>query len=449
MDYQERIELKVGAIFTVVGQYLSNQLSLEQSKDQINNEMFNIRPAQFEAVKLEFGKRIGEIDNKLEAKKLYELFCNYLPFPYKELEEGHPIRNYYQENNIVRQYLVKIDKMEWEDVTLNVWKDIYTLLDKYQIHIKRQNKNFYPFLLSKGLYRQVKKAKELGKFISSEIIKNRDLLEDKSVFDFLLNQRNLTLNFMNYLDLEERIIFPNALKIMTKYELLELRRLDDREGYVYIEKPTNFIPRENNNIFTIQDHYFSGLLLQALLMAKNMSMIYYNLLGEVVYMVGEQLEEEDLKISEKIKQALLTGRKKKKKIWCKQGEGYSLITYNLVRDKHNIVQGILKTKEYIGDIREIIGEHMENHGHKDATIISEDSAKKDINLDANQNVAELFDMYPEFREDFFYLYEDLKDLKGPTGMELLKKSTVEMLARSLQVDTVEFINRINQLLESY
>jgi DUF438 domain-containing protein len=73
----------------------------------------------------------------------------------------------------------------------------------------------------------------------------------------------------------------------------------------------------------------------------------------------------------------------------------------------------------------------------------------DAQVGADQNIAELFRTYPRFQEDFFRLDEELVSLKGPFGMELLNDSTVEMMAKSLRIDTNNFLDRINQLLKSY
>ena len=450
MNFQEAIDSKVGAIFEVADRYLANELSLEESKDLIYNEMSNIRPAQFDQFKLELGTRIKKLDHPVEIERLYEIFGNYLPFPYKKLEEGHPIRNYYQENNIVRQYLISMDKMEGENKSLDDWKNVYELLNEYQIHIQRLSENLYPYLLSKGMHQQIEKLQESGILIGNEIIKNQDLLGDNQFFDFLLNQKKLALIFMKHLDLEERLIFPSALKLMTEEELLKLRELDDQEGYAYIERPVSFTPQKNNKVFTIQDNHSFNFLLPQLLTAKQMSIVYYNPLGEVVYFTGKQLKDEDFRISDRMKEELLKG-KEEKKGWYKQGLQYFLITYSLVRDGKNKIQGILKTKEAVGPMSELMEAHKEREKHSNSVMARAggSSREKDIDLKANQNVGELLDRYPKLGGDFFNLDEELEGLRGPMGVELIRKSTVEMLAKSLRMDTTEFMGRITKLLESY
>jgi len=141
---------------------------------------------------------------------------------------------------------------------------------------------------------------------------------------------------MRYLDLEERVLYPNALITFTARDFAELRGLDDQEGYAYIDLPAEFIPKEG----------------------------------------GSFIRKEP-------------GR-----------EGPEKKTEN--RD-----------------------------------------------IDSTQNIAELFRKYPGFRKDFYGLDEELKGLQGPLGMEILKESTVGMLAKSIRIEPADLAGRINNLLKSY
>lgn len=467
MDYRERIEDKVNVIFQITNQYLSGQIPVEEAKEQLNGEMVRIRPAQFEAVKVELGKRLRESDSQVKSEKLLELFKNYLSPLYFELESGHPLRNYYEENSKVRACMVRVDEMEGEEVTLEAWTNIYELLSRFKVHVKRQEKNFYPLMIPFGMRLQVEKAKELGEAIISEISKNQEMLKNGDIIDFLFNQRSLTQTLMNYLALEERVLFPKALRSLSNQDFGKLRELDDVEGYVYIEQPENFILKENPSTFLrVEDYYYEtetkkeeigkvstdvGLLLSTLLAAKDMGIIYYTLSGEILFVMGNQITEMDLHITEETKQVLLNGIKNQRKYWYNQGNQTFLITYSVVMDSFGKYQGILKTKEDISEIKTLTGENLEGQKTEkmDLVVIHENIRKEDRTIDFNQKIAELFIMYPKFQVDFYRLDEELKGLKGPMGMEILKEATVGMLAKSLRIDAGKLLDRINELLESY
>jgi len=450
MNDSDRIQTKVGTIFQIADLYLLGRLPLEVAKEHIHNEMVNIRPAQYEAFKDKLEEKMKKVDSNEELKKLLHLFVNYLPYPYEKLEEGHPLRNYLEENEGVRRCLIKVDKMEGKNATVNAWRHTYQLLNKYQIHIKRMEKNFYPLMIPMGMKVQVEKARELGKEIINKMAESQKLLDNGDMLNFLLNQRKLILGFMNFLMLEEKVLIPKAISVLTEQDIIELRRLDDMEGYVYIERPKDFVPMQKNKTLQMKvridtmgkekekDYNILQLLFPALLQAKKISLIYFSLTGEVIYTMGDQIEEADLHLLEKTKELLLTENESHKESYINQENHIYLITYTLVKDNQGKPQGVLKIKEDIS--------HLKKHVLQEKSIRIADDIKI---IDANQNFSELFNMYPKLQDDLFKLNEDLTGLKSHLGMQLLKKSTIGMLAKSLCIDDEELINGIKQLIESY
>ena len=453
MDYRERIDAKVGMLFQIADQYLGGQASLDEAKDLISGEMANIRPAQFESMKTELGERLKKAGNKTKSEKIFELFRNYLSPPYNKLQTGHPLRNYYEENSIVRSVLLKIDEMEGQEAATEDWKELYEALSGFPLHIKRLEKNFYPLLIPMGMRLQVEKVKDLGSIICTEILKNLEYLKNGDIIEFLFQQRNLSQSLMNYLDLEERVLYAKALISLTDQDFAELRSSDDKAGYVFIEQPADFVPKEKkNHLAGTEDNNNQtrrrsdgaaaagadqGMILSALLAAKDLSVIYYTLSGEVISVIGDQIEESDLQMAEETRQALLDGREKQRKHQYTQGNQTFLITCSPVMDSLGICQGLLKIKENISERKEYTNEWVE------------EQKKENRGIDSTQNIVELFRMYPKFQEDFFRLDEELEGLKGPFGMNFLQDSTVEMVAKSLRIDASELVDRINILLKSY
>lgn len=436
MDYRERIETKVGILFQIADQYLSGQIPFEEAKELMGGEMASIRPAQLEAMKTELGERLTAEDNPAKSEKLFQLFRNYLPPPYHKLQAGHPLRNYYEENSMARSVLLAIDEMEGEEAARSDWREKYEFLSEFTVHISRLENNFYPLLIPIGMRLQVEKAKDLGKAIRDGISENLVRLENGKTFDFLLHQRNLSQNLMSYLDLEERVLYPKTLMSFTDLDFADIRRLDDQEGYAFIKCPAEFIPKEDRRFLPKEagkDGTDPELILSAFLAAKDMGVIYYNLAGEVISVMGDPITEADLPIPEEIRRELLNGSEKKKEYFCRQGNQDCLITYSTVTDRLGKWQGLLKIKETISGGKEFAG-------------VKEFDGEA---IDSTQNIAELFRMYPRFRQDFYDLDDELKELQGLFGMEILKESTIGMLAKSLRIDAAELVDRINKLLKSY
>lgn len=371
MGVQERSNTKVGTIFQIVQFYISNQLSLEEARDQIGTEMRTIRPAQWEAVKVELGKWLSDTNHQSVVGKAWELFLPYLSPPYHTLPEGHPIRNYSEENTKARSILVKIDEMEGESLPLQEWEGIYEELSQFSIHIKRQEQNFYALIINAGFRSQVLKAIEYGQTILGEMRENRERLRQGNMMEFLIQQRYLTQTMMRYLDLEERGFFPKALHTYGDEEFLVLRRLDDSVGYSYIHPSANFLTTpfastQKKATQPIQDQgkLLIGTLLPALLLNRALSIVTFSPQGEVQLALGDSIEEGDLWISENTIQLLLNGNKSIVRYWYHKAGQTVLITYSVIRNGLGKEQGILKTKEEVSDILSLTGEFLEEAENK-------------------------------------------------------------------------------------
>lgn len=457
MDYQERIDGKVGMLFQIAEHYLSGQVSLEQAKESIGFEMVHIRQSQVEAMKTQLGQRLKEMDS-VNAKTLFELFQQYLSPPFHKLQDGHPLKNYFEENGRMRDFLLQLDQMEGAMVAQEDWEEFYTLLRGFRLHIERQTKNFYPLLSSKGLRLQIEKANALGEAILDGLERNHIRLRKGDLIDFLYQQRSLSQNLMDYMDLEERVLYGKALASLTFQEFVHLRKSDDVMGYAYIDMPAKFPLEENRstvmetakeNEYPQKQELSQDPILSSLLWAKDMNATFYAPSGRIISRMGELAEPWDQVLEEKILQSFISGDEKKKRFFFEEKNQIFLITYSLVRNEKGALQGYLKTKENLRGIREFLEEKSDIPQKGKEMNQAPGNRTVHQRVDSSQNMGELFKIYPKFQEDFYELDEDLKGLKGPFGMEILNESSIEMLAKSLRMDTEMLVDQINQLLKGY
>lgn len=427
MDYRERMEGKAGVLLQIADQYLAGQIPQDEAAALIGNEMSNIRPGQMEALKVKLGDRLTKARSQAESEKLFELFRNHLSPPYHKLAEGHPLKIYFDENSRLRSLLVQIDELEYSESAAEAWIDLYESLQEYNIHFKRQEMNFYPLLVQAGLQQQIDRAQELNRAIRSAVTTNLELLITLDHVGFLFRQRDLSRLYMDYLDLEERLLYMKALNNLTVQDFTELRIKDDEVGYTGIKTPPVFCLKESPVLdpkvslpAAAETTLNAEQILSAVLKARESGLICFDLTGEVISVQGGMIDPSDLDLSTEAKTSLLAGREKSIEAVTAAGNGSWRLIISLIRDDHGKPQGFLKIKEKISK-----------------------------SMDGEQNIAELFAQYPEFKDDFFDLDEDLKALKGSYGMELLKDSTIEMIAKSLRIDAAELKEKIDQLLQTY
>ncbi|MDF2655850.1 MAG: hypothetical protein K0R19_2324 [Bacillota bacterium] len=398
MDYRERIAVKVGILFESADQYLSDQITMEEAKERIRIEMASIRPAQFEAVMRELEKRLNHAGEGITSQKLFRLFCNYLTPPYSKLPEGHPLRNYAEEIAYARSVLLQIDEREEAETAEAEWQRLYGLLLGFTHHLARQEKNFFPLLISKGMGPQAERASALGRQASKALAENLERLENGALIDFLYYQRNLSKTFSKYLDLSERVLYVRALHLLSGDEFVMLRKKDDEEGYAYMRSPAEFIP-------------------------ETISWNGAGMPGDAGMSGACDCESDDVAGANNCASADLTEIPSHVKNMLLQGDGQPLY-YDIQEGGRTfrITYSLLEVPDIASDFRQV---------------------------GKDQNIAELFRLYPRFQEDFFGLEEELVSLKGSFGMELLNDSTVEMVAKSLRIDSNNLLDRINQLLERY
>ncbi|QIB68712.1 hypothetical protein Ami103574_04975 [Aminipila butyrica] len=345
MDYRQGIEAKVGLLFQIADQYLSAQISLEQAKDLIRVEMGHIRPAQYEGMKKELAKRLQESGGRSNPGKLFELFQNYLTPPFQKLPKGHPLRIYLAENVCVRGYLVQMDELEEEGASLEDWVALYETLSHFAVHIKRQEKNFYALCTSSEIYSQAQTAEDLGRAVLEELEKNRERLINENIFDFLYYQRTLSQMLMRYLDLEERVLYPEVLLRLTEEDFAALRRLDDQEGYAYIPHPEEFVPQAPEPGAALEARATADVILRSVLAAKELKIIFYNLSGKAVFSEGGSLAAKEKQLPKAVRQDLLKDSCRQQKHCIKEAEETLLVTYSAVRDDRGTRLGFLMIKE--------------------------------------------------------------------------------------------------------
>lgn len=450
MDYRERTEGKLGVLFRVADQFLAGQIPQEEARELIGNELSNIRPGQLEAFKERFAERLKQSHNQSESEKLFALFRNYLAPPYQKLAEGHPLRNYYEENCRLRAALLKMDELEDSDsTTAEDWIDLYQMLQKYLPRMERQAQNFYPCLNTVELKEPLDRILELQQAIYNAITENLELLENGNHFNFLLRQRDLSRRFMSYLDLEEKLLYAKAREGMTGSEFETLRKLDDAAGYVLIEVPPLFVQEMKGQGEAPGkapgEAPGAEQILAAITESMGLGLICYDLKGTVLSVRGQGIGEADLALSAAVQAALLAGTEwqtEKGKAPVEQtSEKTWRIRCSLIRDKLGKPSGFLKVKEPVRPILPSLGFDMPK--------MEMDEVRISLPVNETQNIAELFEQYPEFKEGFYALDPELSALKGPYGMALLKDSTIEMIAKSLRIDTEGLTKQINQLLQSY
>lgn len=362
MNTNKQYSQKVNSILEQARLYSIGKIKLEEAKENITLEMLNIRPCQYEEFKSRLGEKLRTSINVEEVKKLMQVFDGYIPFPFKELTEGHPIRNYFEENIKMRNLLIEIDKTENQEVLIDYWIKIYDTMKNYELHIKRQEANLYVYLEKVGMIEEVRKAKSYGMKIIMELEKNINYLKKGDSFNFLFSQRDFMSDVMNYLELEERILFPGAVINLEEEDFITIKKDDDETGYSFVQKVLDFTPNGDKKKFEkliksnlekndVKQFETEHLILENLVSVMNQAILFLNFKGEVLSGMGDTLgfiklagisELNKFKISEELMLELIRAENNIIRAQEIGSEGKSFdVIYSIVKDEHMIPKGIL------------------------------------------------------------------------------------------------------------
>lgn len=359
MNIYKECSPKVESIFHQVQQYLKGKITIEEAKENITLEMSNIRPIQYEEFKYTLGNVIKNSKNDRSLNKLRKIFSTYIPFPFKELAQGHPLKNHYKENAYMRELIIEVDKLENEEVTLEQWLKVYECMKNYEIHINRQRNNLYSYLNSVEIEEESKKASKLGLKILEDIDANINYLKKKDGFNFLCGQKDFMNHVMLYLDLEERVLFPASVMILNDEDFINIKKEDDKIGYAFFNNVLDFVPENDKKKFeeklknnlqksTNKSSEVEYLILQNMIRMMNQAVLLFNLKGDLISSMGNineikrLIDQDELNISEDLMLELTRGENKVIKIIKKgmKNESFEVI-YSIAKDDYNLPKGVL------------------------------------------------------------------------------------------------------------
>ena len=241
----EKINNKQDALKNIIKQ-LHNGASVDTVKKEFHNLIKNVSPdeiSQMEQALIEEGFPVEEIQKLCEVH--VEVFKTSL-VKQKNASKlpGHPIHTFIMENNETKRKIKTVkkclkavkkqnDKIHYEELEKTL-----TDLRKIELHYQRKENQLFPYLEKKKFTGPSKvmwgKHDEIRKCFkdTENIVQNKDykLIENK------LN--NLFSKISKMIFMEEKILFPTALKKLEEREWALIRKGESEIGYAWI-KPGN------------------------------------------------------------------------------------------------------------------------------------------------------------------------------------------------------------------
>ena len=305
------------------------------------------------------------------------------------LADGHPVSIYFQERELIISLLEEISATNIKEEQQK-YTNIFNHLQTIEKRFARKENQLFPFLEKKGW---VGPSQGMWSFHDNLRDQFKMLRKNLEAFEWDIIAKNtpfLVDGIYRLLNVEETVLFPNALEILEENDWITMRQGEEEIGWMLSNAPAPF--PENKYVhpsedFTVREipfslentsHYDEGYMtveqvnllfrtmpLDITYVDENDKVIFYNRGEERVFprsagIIGREVKfchppksvDTVLKILEEFRK----GTKNESSFWINFKERLIYIRYFAVRDANKKYKGVIELSQDITDIKKIEGE---------------------------------------------------------------------------------------------
>jgi len=306
------------------------------------------------------------------------------------LTKGHPIQNYLDETALIHKIadeIIQIDIEKEYQKFYNALNQLATIERRFE----RKENQLFPFLEKKGWIGPSQNMWSFHDIIRQIFRIVRQNIEDKNFISAKHNTELAVQNINRLLEVEETVLFPYALEMLSNDDWKVMRTGEDEIGWMLTDAPPKY-PNEPEYIHPSQDierrtdvvfdekavHYDEGymtveqvnLLFKTLpvdltYVDENDKVIFYNRGDERVFprsagIIGREVRfchpPKSVDTVLKILEAFRKGEQNEASFWINFKERLIYIRYFAVRNSEKEYKGVIEMSQDITDIKQIDGE---------------------------------------------------------------------------------------------
>ena len=306
------------------------------------------------------------------------------------LTKGHPIQNYLDETALIHKIadeIIQIDIEKEYQKFYNALNQLATIERRFE----RKENQLFPFLEKKGWIGPSQNMWSFHDIIRQIFRIVRQNIEDKNLISAKHNTELAVQNINRLLEVEETVLFPYALEMLSNDDWKVMRDGEDEIGWMLTDAPPKY-PNEPEYIHPSQDierrtdvvfdekavHYDEGymtveqvnLLFKTLpvdltYVDENDKVIFYNRGDERVFprsagIIGREVRfchpPKSVDTVLKILEAFRKGEQNEASFWINFKERLIYIRYFAVRNSEKEYKGVIEMSQDITDIKQIDGE---------------------------------------------------------------------------------------------
>ncbi|WP_081212123.1 DUF438 domain-containing protein [Salegentibacter sediminis] len=307
------------------------------------------------------------------------------------LPEGHPVKIYFEEKELIQILLGELEETNPAEETQKYY-NIFNQLQSIERRFERKENQLFPFLEQKGWNGPSQGMWSFHDNLREQFRLLRKKITNKEFKNVVADARFLTSGIHRLLLIEEDVLFPNALEILSEKDWIEVRKGEEEIGWMLAHPPVAF-PKEEEYIHPSKDttkreltfslenksHYDEGymsveqvnLLLKTMplditYVDENDKVIFYNRGEERVFprsagIIGREVRfchpPKSVGTVLKILEEFRKGTKNEASFWINFKGRLIYIRYFAVRDAEKKYKGVIEMSQDITDIKKIEGEN--------------------------------------------------------------------------------------------
>jgi DUF438 domain-containing protein len=307
----------------------------------------------------------------------------------ESLSEGHPINIYFAEKEMIQQLIQELaetnPKTEYQK-----FYNIFNNLNAIEKRFQRKENQFFPYLEKRGWNNPSQGMWSFHDNLRDQFKLLRGNIEFKDWERIEADTENLIAGLNRLLTVEETVLFPNAMTLLTEEDWIQMRTGEVEIGWMhtlnppafpeeeYIHPSQDFTKRELSFSLTNTSHYdeghmtveqvnllFKTLPLDLTYVDENDKVIFYNRGEERLFPRSSGIIGRDVRFCHPPKsvgtvlQILAEFRKGTKSdaaFWINYKERLIYIRYFAVRDVDKAYRGVIEMSQDITDIKTIEGQ---------------------------------------------------------------------------------------------
>lgn len=238
-------EAKCREIVDIKEKYIKGELTFEEAREIILQRFDSVTPHEFA-----FGEQMLKddgIDDETMHEKMDDiirLFDGVMEREHLELPEGHPIRSFMEENQIILGTIAEMKELLAGKFIKNRWLEVYDRLKEYIKHITRKHNQLFPYLEQKGFDRPTLIMWTFDDHVKKAILRSARYLDMDKEEAFLKIQPEVIEKIEDIIFKETQVLYPTSMELLSEEEFREMRIGEEEVGFANMEAPKGFLPPE-------------------------------------------------------------------------------------------------------------------------------------------------------------------------------------------------------------